>query len=99
MQSTPNLRDADPHDVFVIEPDLSLAARADKAPLDLLYDVLSHPSAPRPPESAPAHVRPDPELRVAPDFSAGASVPPVARAPVADDIPVNDIKNDIRLGA
>ncbi len=89
MQSTPNLRDTDPHDVFVIEPDVSLAARADKAPLDQLYDVLSRPSDP-----APAPVRPDPELRIAPDFSASTSVPPVAvaRAPVADDIPVNDIQ-------
>jgi len=31
MQSTPNLRDTDPHDMFVIEPDASLVARADKA--------------------------------------------------------------------
>ena len=87
MQSTPNLRDTDPHDVFVIEPDVSLAARADKAPLDLLYDVLSRPSDPAP-------VRPDPELRIAPDFAPHASVPPVAvaHAPVADDIPVNDIR-------
>jgi hypothetical protein len=94
MQSTPNLREADPHDVFVIEPDVSLAARADKAPLDLLYDVLSDPSAPRPSETAPAQVRPDPELRIAPDFSASPSVPPVAvaRAPVADDVPVNGIQ-------
>lgn len=87
MQSTPNLRDTDPHDVFVIEPD---AARADKAPLDLLYDVLSRPSDP-----APSQVRPDPELRIAPDFSASAPVPSVdgaARGTVADDIPVNDIK-------
>lgn len=89
MQSTPNLRDTDPHDVFVIEPDVSLAARADKAPLDQLYDVLSRSSDP-----VPAQVRPDPELRIAPDFSASASVPPVAvaRAPVADDVPVNDIQ-------
>lgn len=86
MQSTPNLRDTDPHDVFVIEPDVSLAARADKAPLDLLYDVLSHPSSPRPP---------DPELRIAPDFSAVSPAPSVdakARETVVDDIPVNDIK-------
>lgn len=92
MQSTPNLRDTDPHDVFVIEPDVSLAARADKAPLDLLYDVLSHPSAQRPS---------GPELRIAPDFSASAAVPSVdaaARGTVADDIPVSDIRlNDIRL--
>jgi hypothetical protein len=92
MQSTPNLRDTDPHDMFVIEPDVSLAARADKAPLDLLYDVLSHPSAQRPS---------GPEVRIAPDFSASAAVPSVDAAPratVADD-PVNDIRlNDIRLG-
>ncbi|QDW39164.1 hypothetical protein FFI89_019640 [Bradyrhizobium sp. KBS0727] len=102
MQSTPNLRDADPHDVFVIEPNVSLAARADKAPLDQLYDVLSHPSVPRPSDRAPSHVRPDPELRVAPDFSASAAVPSVdaaARGTVADDIPVDDTRfNDIRLG-
>lgn len=87
MQSTPNLRETDPHDVFVIEPDVSLAARADKAPLDLLYDVLSRPSDPAP-------LRPDPELRIAPDFEAHTSVPPVAvaHAPAADDIPVDDIK-------
>jgi hypothetical protein len=92
MQSTPNLRDTDPHDVFVMEPDVSLAARADKAPLDLLYDVLSHPSAPQ---------RPDPELRIAPDFSAVGPAPSAdaaARGTVADDIPVNDIGlNDISL--
>ena len=93
MQSTPNLRDTDPHDMFVIEPDVSLAARADKAPLDLLYDVLSGPSAPQPPQSAPAHVRPDPELRIAPDFSADTAAPSpdtTARANVIDD--------DIQLG-
>jgi hypothetical protein len=93
MHSTPNLRDTDPHDVLVIEPDVSLAARADKAPLDLLYDVLSHPSAP---------LRPDPEFRIAPDFSAAgpaSSADAGARGTVADDIPVNDISlNDIRPG-
>jgi hypothetical protein len=93
MQSTPNLRDTDPHDVFVIDPDVSPAARADKASLDLLYDVLSRPSDP-----APSQVRPDPELRIA----ASAAVPSVdaaARGTVADDVPVNDIRlNDIRLG-
>ena len=89
MQSTPNLRDTDPHDVFVIEPDVSLAARADKAPLDLLYDVLSRPSDPAPRAAGPgashrARFREQPST----------SVPPVAvaRAPVAEDIPVNDIQ-------
>jgi len=99
MQSTPNLRDTDPHDMFVIEPDVSLAARQedrrDKAPLDLLYDVLSHPSAPRPSDPAPAQVRPDPELRIAPDFSASAAVPADTRATTADD----DVRpSDIKLG-
>jgi hypothetical protein len=90
MQSTPNLRDTDPHDVFVIDPDVSLAARADKASLDLLYDVLSRPSDP-----APSQVRPDPELRIA----AAPSVDAAARGTGADDIPVNDIRlKDIRLG-
>src|ERR1700709_1711577 len=102
MQSTPNLREADPHDVFVIEPNVSLATRADKAPLDQLYDVLSHPSAPRPSDPAPAQVRPDPELRIAPDFSASAALPsvePAARARAAENVPVNDIRlNDITLG-
>jgi hypothetical protein len=83
MQSTPNLRDTDPHDVFVIEPNVSLAARADKAPLDLLDDVLSHPSDPAP-------VRPDPELRIAPDFTASAAAPALDAAALAD--PIDDIK-------
>lgn len=90
MQSTPNLRDTDPHDMFVIEPDVSLVARADKAPLDLLYDVLSRPSDP-----APSQARPNPELRIAPDFAASSAVPPAdvaARGTVAGDIPVNDIR-------
>jgi len=100
MQSTPNLRDADPHDVFVIEPNVSLAARqegrGDKAPLDLLYDVLSRPSDP-----ASVQVRPDGELRIAPDFSASAVVPADTRAKVADeDIRPTDIKlGDAEIGA
>ncbi|SDP42811.1 hypothetical protein [Afipia sp. GAS231] len=93
MQSTPNLRDTDPHDVFVIEPDASLAARADKAPLDLLYDVLSGPAAPRPSDSTPAHVRPDAELRIAPDFSASPAAPALETAVRADAV-----EDDIRLG-
>ena len=93
MQSTPNLRDADPHDVFVIEPDVSLAARADKAPLDVLYDVLSNPSAPR--QSAP-------EVRIAPDFSESSTAPSIdaaVRETAADELPVSEIKpDDIKLG-
>ena len=93
MQSTPNLRDADPHDVFVIEPDVSLAARADKAPLDVLFDVLSNPSAPR--SAAP-------EVRIAPDFSASSAAPSIdaaVRETVADELPVSEIRpDDIKLG-
>jgi hypothetical protein len=89
MQSTPNLRDTDPHDVFVIEPDVSLAARADKAPLDQLYDVLSRPSDP-----APSQLRPDPELRVAPDFSASATAASPDMAARANAV----VDDDIQLG-
>ena len=104
MQSTPNQRDADPHDLFVVEPDVSLAARQetrnDKAPLDLLYDVLSRPSDPSP-------LRPDPELRIAPDLPTRPSVPPVAvaraadavaPAPFVDEPATDDNKTDIQLG-
>lgn len=93
MQSTPNLRDADPHDVFVIEPDVSLAARADSAPLAVLYDVLSNPSAPR--QTAP-------EVRIAPDFSTGFAAPSIdaaVRETVADEPAVSEIRpDDIKLG-
>ena len=43
-------KETDPHDIFVIEPDVVLAARADKAPSDLAHDlahdITSRPSAP-----------------------------------------------------
>jgi hypothetical protein len=91
MQSTPNPQQTDPHDVFVIEPDVSLAARADKAPLDVLYDVLRDHSQPRHADIERLDIKPsdvrlsnpasvDSELRIAPDFSAGseASPPPDA---------------------
>jgi hypothetical protein len=32
-------KETDPHDIFVIEPDVVLAARADKAPSDLAHDL------------------------------------------------------------
>jgi hypothetical protein len=83
MQSTPNLRETDPHDVFVIEPDVVLAARTDnKAPLDQLYDVLSRSSDPR---------ASDAEVRIAPDFSAAApSVDATARAGADDGIQLGE---------
>jgi hypothetical protein len=115
MQSTLTPEETDPHDIFVIEPDVVLAARVDKpaadqapppdkAPRDkatanpaedILADILSRPSTPK--------------LRVVPDISVAAPVPPVkttfrATAATADAI-ANDIKapgdikvpSDIRL--
>ena len=50
MQSTLTARETDPHDIFVIEPDVVLAARADQAPVE---DALSRLAASR------SHVAPD----------------------------------------
>lgn len=91
MQSTPNPQQTDPHDVFVIEPDVSLAARADKAPLDVLYDVLRDHSRPGQADIERLDIKPsdvrlsnpasaDSELRIAPDFSAAGEAPPPAGA-------------------
>lgn len=88
MQSTSNPQQTDPHDVFVIEPEVSLAARTDKAPLDVLYDVLRDHSQPRHAadierlDIKPSDIRlsnpapADSELRIAPDFSAGNEASP-----------------------
>jgi hypothetical protein len=91
MQYTPNPQQTDPHDVFVIEPDVSLAARADKAPLDVLYNVLRDHSQPRLAENERLDISPsavrlsnpapaDSELRIAPDFSAGSGALPTPDA-------------------
>ena len=42
MHSTLTARETDPHDIFVIEPDVVLAARADHAPVE---DALSRLAA------------------------------------------------------
>jgi hypothetical protein len=42
MQSTLTPQDTDPHDAFVIEPDVVLAARADHASSDPVREILSH---------------------------------------------------------
>ena len=52
MQSTLTSRETDPHDIFAIEPDVVLAARADKSPSDLVHDILSRSSSPQ------AHISP-----------------------------------------
>src|ERR1700728_4656757 len=41
MQSTPKLQETDPHDIFLIEPDVVLAARADHERPDPVQDALS----------------------------------------------------------
>ncbi|MEO6842186.1 MAG: hypothetical protein ABI192_15650 [Bradyrhizobium sp.] len=51
MQSTQTSREADPHDIFVIEPDVVLAARADHA--DPISSLLTPPVHPAPERSAP----------------------------------------------
>jgi uncharacterized small protein (DUF1192 family) len=73
MQSTLISREADPHDNFVVEPDVVLAARADHAPPDPISSLLTPPIHPAPEPSAPAPSREPP---------AG----PASRAPVKDDI-------------
>jgi hypothetical protein len=72
MQSTLISRESDPHDVFVVEPDVVLAARADHAPPDPISSLLTPPAAP---ELAP---RPAP---VPP-------VDTASRAPANDDIQI-----------
>jgi hypothetical protein len=46
MQSTLTPTETDPHDIFVIEPDVVLAARADQTPAPAV-DPVSHPVAPQ----------------------------------------------------
>jgi hypothetical protein len=45
MPSTPAVKETDPHDIFVIEPDVVLAARADPISAMLASDAVSPPSA------------------------------------------------------
>jgi hypothetical protein len=83
MQSTLTLQETDPHDSFVIEPDVVLAARADHAPLDPVQEILSHL----------AH-RPAPMISEVP---AGASTPAVDttfRAAAVDNTDPTKIPGD-----
>ena len=93
MQSTLTATEADPHDIFVIEPDVVLAARADhapavKTPADVVQEILSRPSAA--------------QANTASDIVAAASVPAVDttfRAAAADTIeaPGIEVPRDIHL--
>jgi hypothetical protein len=47
MQSTLTPTETDPHDIFVIEPDVVLAARADQTPAAPTVDPISHPLPPQ----------------------------------------------------
>ena len=81
MQSTQTLKDADPHDIFLIEPEIVRALRASKSSSDLAHDAKTAPSAPQ------AEVAPS----VAPDIAPGMALPrvePTFRAPAVDDIKV-----------
>jgi hypothetical protein len=67
MQSTLTSQETDPHDIFVIEPDVVLAARADKPPAGPANDAVGAVSAP------PVH----PLIAEVSGIRTGASVPPV----------------------
>jgi hypothetical protein len=93
MQSTLTPTETDPHDIFVIEPDVVLAARADhtpatETPADPVHEILNRPSAA--------------QANAASDIVAAASVPAVDttfRAAVADTIeaPGIEVPRDIHL--
>ena len=82
MQSTLTARETDPHDIFVIEPDVVLAARADQAPVE---DALSRLAASR------SHVAPDTASPppVEPTFRA-AAIDDIQ----LDDLKLNNLKLD-----
>ena len=80
MQSTLISRESDPHDIFVVEPDVVLATRADHAPPDPISSLLTPPAHPAPELAARPALEPVP-----------VPVPPAdtaSRAPVNDDIQI-----------
>jgi hypothetical protein len=86
MQSTPTLKDTDPHDVFAIES--LLHAHAEKAP------PLAHEPLPVAPQ---VQVAAKPQVQVAPPISVGAPGPlvePPFPASDARDIPLKNIRPD-----
>ena len=94
MQSTLTPTETDPHDIFVIEPDVVLAARADQTPDAPAVDPISHPAPPR--------------AEMTPGVTAAVSVPTVdttfratasIAAPAASDIraPEIEVPGDIHL--
>jgi hypothetical protein len=83
MQSTLTLKDADPHDIFVIEPEVVRALRASKASSDLAHDPTDAPVAPQAPVSPQAHVAPDVSAR-----PQAPRVEPMFRPAAVDDIKI-----------
>jgi hypothetical protein len=95
MQSTLTPTETDPHDIFVIEPDVVLAARADQTPAAPAVAPTGHPAPPR--------------AAMAPDGAAAVSAPTVdttfratattAAPAAADDIraPEIEVPGDIHL--
>jgi hypothetical protein len=93
MQSTLTPTETDPHDIFVIEPDVVLAARADhtpatETPANSVHEILNRPSAA--------------QANAASDIVAAASVPAVDttfRVAAADTIeaPGIEVPRDIHL--
>lgn len=94
MQSTLTPTETDPHDIFVIEPDVVLAARADQTPAAPAVDPISHPAPPL--------------AEMTPDVAAAMSVPRVettfratagTAAPAAGEIraPEIEVPGDIHL--
>jgi hypothetical protein len=94
MQSTPTLKDTDPHDVFAIES--LLHAHAEKAP-PLAHDPAAPPAAPEVQVAAKPQVQvaAKPQVHVAPAISVGAPTPqvePTFPAPDVRDIQVENVR-------
>jgi hypothetical protein len=94
MQSTLTPTETDPHDIFVIEPDVVLAARADQTPAAPAVEPISPPAPPQA-EKAPDVAAPVSMPKVDTAFRATAS----AAAPAAGEIRVPEIgvPSDIHL--
>jgi hypothetical protein len=84
MQSTLTSRQSDPHDIFVVEPDVVLAARADQT-TDLAQDILSRSPAPQAMKGRLAAL-----AEIASGVAAGAAPPSVDTTFRAAD--TNDIR-------
>lgn len=96
MQSTPNLKDTDPHDVLAIES--LLHAHAEKMPHAEKAPPLAHDPA-VPPAPPPVHVAPPisvgaPGSQVEPSFSAPALRDIKVHSDPADTAPAGEIKVD-----